>query len=49
MCYIVTGGCVEANGIDADAGTILANTCTCDECGHVWHPRNLNDDFVVDK
>ena len=48
LFYMVTDGEIKANGVDVDNGGELSNVCTCDECGHRWHPKNLNIDFVID-
>lgn len=48
LLYTVIDGYVEPNGIDADGGGELSNLCICDECGHKWHPKVLNKDFVID-
>lgn len=49
LLYEVTNGHVKSNGIDADAGDSLSDTCICDNCGYRWHPKKLNDDFVIDE
>lgn len=46
--YIVTNGYVEADG-DTDYSEHVKTTCVCDECGHKWHPRRLNDNFIIDE
>lgn len=45
--YEVEDGYVTADGVDEDSDHVRTN-CVCRECGHVWHPRRLNDDFVID-
>ena len=48
LLFMVIDGRVEANGVDTDAVDELSNTCICDECGHRWHPKQLNHDFEID-
>lgn len=40
LCYIVEEGRVIANGGEG-VDTSDCTTCTCDECGHSWHPRKF--------
>lgn len=46
--YEVEDGYVTAEGQD-DGGIHVCTTCVCRECGHQWHPKKFNDDFVIDQ
>lgn len=45
--YEVQDGVVEADGMDNDFGRHIETTCTCHNCKHQWHPRNL--EYTIDK
>lgn len=44
--YYVKGGVVHGDGT-GDMTKHVRTICTCDNCGHVWHPRNLK--YSVDE
>lgn len=44
--YSVEDGKVMPDGQD-DSSDHISTTCSCNECGHIWHPRNL--DFEIDE
>ena len=45
--YEVEDGVVTGEGQD-DGGDHVKTVCLCRNCGHHWHPRNLDNDFVID-
>lgn len=44
--YEVEDGRVIAEGQDDDVDHVRT-TCVCRECGHQWHPKNVN--FEIDE
>lgn len=45
LIYEVEDGIVTPDG-SGDGGEHIRTTCHCRECGHSWHPRNL--DYTID-
>ena len=42
-CFVVYNyeaeiGIVEFDGIDEHSADTISFTCTCNLCGHIWHP-----------
>lgn len=46
--YEVVDGHVIGDGAD-DGGAHIKTDCYCRQCGHRWHPRNLDEDFRIDE
>lgn len=47
--YEVEDGRVIADGQDDGDSKDVRVNCVCRECEHQWHPKRLNDDFVIDE
>ena len=45
--YEIVNGVVTAEGTD-DGGNHVKSTCLCRNCGYIWHPRNLDNNFIID-
>jgi len=45
--YEVANGIVTAEGTD-DGGDHVRTNCVCRNCGHNWHPKNLDKNFAID-
>lgn len=45
--FTVEAGYITADGVD-DGGAHVKTICHCSKCGYSWHPRQLDNDFVID-
>jgi len=45
--YKVTEGWVEPSGEDNDYQEHVRTVCKCDDCGHRWHPKQM--EFTIDE
>lgn len=45
--YEVTEGYVTPDGEDNDFQEHIRTVCCCEDCGHSWHPKEMN--FSIDE